>query len=167
METFSKAFPKAWKTSATVTRVGRYALGLGAVCLLILGGLASALLAATPGLPVATTTATASTATVTTSAASAVVVVSGHGWGHGLGMSQWGAYGYAKHGWTFDRILAQAEALLVEHPVRTELTEAEIKRIFDDVEIIVDQIVGTSFFAVTPRPPMTVLARARMTAPGG
>src|ERR1700693_6137415 len=29
----------------------------------------------------------------------------------------------------FDRILAQAEALLVEHPVRTELTEAEIKRI--------------------------------------
>ncbi len=38
--------------------------------------------------------------------------------------------------------------------------------LFDDVEIIVDQIVGTSFFAVTPRPPMTVLARARMTAPG-
>src|ERR1700682_3799477 len=31
----------------------------------------------------------------------------------------------------FDRILAQAEALLVEHPVRTELTEAEIKRIAD------------------------------------
>src|SRR6195256_974553 len=31
----------------------------------------------------------------------------------------------------FDRILAQAEALLVEHPVRTELTEAEIKRISD------------------------------------
>jgi hypothetical protein len=31
----------------------------------------------------------------------------------------------------FDRILAQAEALLVEHPVRTELTEAEIKHIAD------------------------------------
>jgi hypothetical protein len=31
----------------------------------------------------------------------------------------------------FDRILAQAEALLVEHPVRTELTEAEIKRVAD------------------------------------
>jgi hypothetical protein len=29
----------------------------------------------------------------------------------------------------FDRVLAQAEALLVEHPVRTELTEAEIKQI--------------------------------------
>jgi hypothetical protein len=33
----------------------------------------------------------------------------------------------------FDRILAQAEALLVEHPVRTELTEAEIKQIADYV----------------------------------
>jgi hypothetical protein len=29
----------------------------------------------------------------------------------------------------FDRILAQADATLVEHPVRTELTEAEIKQI--------------------------------------
>jgi hypothetical protein len=32
---------------------------------------------------------------------------SGHGWGHGLGMSQWGARGYALHGWTYDRILAR------------------------------------------------------------
>jgi integrase len=31
----------------------------------------------------------------------------------------------------FDRIIAQAEALLVEHPVRTELSEAEIKQIAD------------------------------------
>src|SRR5512140_522701 len=31
--------------------------------------------------------------------------ISGHGWGHGLGMSQYGAYGYALHGWTYDRIL--------------------------------------------------------------
>ena len=31
----------------------------------------------------------------------------------------------------FDRILAQAEALLVQHPVRTKLTEAEIKQIAD------------------------------------
>lgn len=31
----------------------------------------------------------------------------------------------------FDRIIAQAEALEVEHPVRTELTEAEIKQISD------------------------------------
>lgn len=83
-------------------RVGRYASGLAVFCLLTLGALASALFAATPGVPLSTTS---STATVTTSPASAVVVVSGHGWGHGLGLSQWGAYGYAKRGWTFDRIL--------------------------------------------------------------
>ena len=31
--------------------------------------------------------------------------LSGHGWGHGIGMSQWGAYGYAKHGWSYRKIL--------------------------------------------------------------
>jgi stage II sporulation protein D len=32
--------------------------------------------------------------------------ISGHGWGHGVGMAQWGAYGYALHGFTYDMILA-------------------------------------------------------------
>jgi stage II sporulation protein D len=32
--------------------------------------------------------------------------VSGHGWGHGVGMGQYGALGYAQHGWGFARILA-------------------------------------------------------------
>jgi stage II sporulation protein D len=31
--------------------------------------------------------------------------IRGHGWGHGIGMSQWGAYGYAKHGSTYRAIL--------------------------------------------------------------
>src|SRR5690242_19709640 len=31
--------------------------------------------------------------------------ITGRGWGHGLGMSQYGAYGYAQHGWTYDRII--------------------------------------------------------------
>ena len=31
--------------------------------------------------------------------------ITGHGWGHGVGMSQWGAYGYAKHGWAYKAIL--------------------------------------------------------------
>jgi stage II sporulation protein D len=39
-------------------------------------------------------------------AAATKVVVTGHGWGHGVGMSQWGAYGYAQHGWSWQRILA-------------------------------------------------------------
>ena len=32
-------------------------------------------------------------------------LISGHGWGHGVGMSQYGAYGYAQHGFTFDKIV--------------------------------------------------------------
>lgn len=32
-------------------------------------------------------------------------MITGHGWGHGMGMSQWGAYGYALHGWSYSRIL--------------------------------------------------------------
>ncbi|HEY1563188.1 MAG TPA: SpoIID/LytB domain-containing protein [Gaiellaceae bacterium] len=34
------------------------------------------------------------------------LIVTGHGWGHGVGMSQWGAYGYALHGWKYHRILS-------------------------------------------------------------
>ncbi len=33
-------------------------------------------------------------------------LVSGRGWGHGVGMSQYGALGFAQEGWTFDQILA-------------------------------------------------------------
>ncbi|HLF68762.1 MAG TPA: SpoIID/LytB domain-containing protein [Gaiellaceae bacterium] len=36
----------------------------------------------------------------------ALFVVSGRGWGHGVGMSQFGAYGMAKAGRTYDEILA-------------------------------------------------------------
>ncbi|MHB1244230.1 MAG: SpoIID/LytB domain-containing protein [Gaiellaceae bacterium] len=33
-------------------------------------------------------------------------LVSGRGWGHGVGMSQYGALGYANEGWTYGQILA-------------------------------------------------------------
>src|SRR3954454_14104259 len=36
----------------------------------------------------------------------ALFFFSGHGWGHGVGMSQYGAYGYAQHGATYQEILA-------------------------------------------------------------
>src|ERR671932_2675605 len=36
----------------------------------------------------------------------ATFVITGHGWGHGVGMSQYGAYGYAQHGFGYARILA-------------------------------------------------------------
>ena len=106
METFGKSSRGLSCASATVTRVllpPRSALVLVGCCSLLLGGFASSLLAAGPRVGPSTTT---TSGTVVTSQASSVVAVSGHGWGHGLGLSQWGAYGYAKHGWTYDRILA-------------------------------------------------------------
>ena len=45
-------------------------------------------------------------ATAGTARAGTALIVTGHGWGHGVGMSQWGAYGYALHGWQYQRILA-------------------------------------------------------------
>ena len=35
-----------------------------------------------------------------------IFVISGRGWGHGVGMAQWGAFGFAKQGATYDEILA-------------------------------------------------------------
>lgn len=32
-------------------------------------------------------------------------VISGRGWGHGVGLAQWGAYGFAQHGMTYEQIL--------------------------------------------------------------
>src|SRR5687767_3671502 len=32
--------------------------------------------------------------------------IRGAGFGHGVGMSQYGALGFARHAWTYDRILA-------------------------------------------------------------
>ena len=48
--------------------------------------------------------------------------VSGHGWGHGVGLAQYGAYGYALHGWTYDQIVAH-------YYPGTELGDAPVKRV--------------------------------------
>jgi len=49
--------------------------------------------------------ATVAATTCGAARADGLLLVSGHGWGHGVGMSQWGAYGYALHGWSYKRIL--------------------------------------------------------------
>jgi stage II sporulation protein D len=36
----------------------------------------------------------------------ALFLITGHGWGHGVGMGQWGAQGYALHGYAYEDILA-------------------------------------------------------------
>src|SRR5947209_19604793 len=45
-------------------------------------------------------------ATAGAARAGTTLIVTGHGWGHGVGMSQWGAYGDAPHGWKYRRILS-------------------------------------------------------------
>ncbi len=94
--------------------MSRHAARLACALVLASGGLASAFavsLRAQDALAgatttEATTTGSATTAPTVTSQAPEVLAVSGHGWGHGLGLSQWGAYGYALHGLSFSRILA-------------------------------------------------------------
>ncbi len=49
-------------------------------------------------------------------------LISGHGWGHGVGMSQYGAQGYAQKGFTYDEILAH-------YYPGTELGTAPLNRI--------------------------------------
>src|SRR5581483_5320066 len=108
METFGKRAPTGRRGSATVTGVGRHALALAAAALLLQVGLASSLLVAgAVGAGGTTSTGTTPvTGTVTTVPANAVLAVTGRGFGHGLGLSQWGAEGYAEHGLAYDRILA-------------------------------------------------------------
>ena len=45
-------------------------------------------------------------AAATPSLAQATFVISGRGWGHGVGMAQWGAYGFAQQGFSYDEILS-------------------------------------------------------------
>ncbi len=114
METFGKASSEHVPASATVARVGRRVARASAVALLAVGGFASSIYAARPARGIASGPATAttgdagttgSTQSITVSTAPTVLAFTGHGYGHGLGMSQWGAAGYAEHGLTYDRIL--------------------------------------------------------------
>jgi stage II sporulation protein D len=67
--------------------------------LLALTGLVLALAASAPAGSVALAPAKPAAVTATT------FLVSGRGWGHAVGMSQYGALGFANEGWTYDRIL--------------------------------------------------------------
>ena len=52
----------------------------------------------------------------------ATFVVTGHGWGHGVGLSQWGAYGYAQKGFDYEKIV-------LHYFPGTELGDAPISRV--------------------------------------
>jgi stage II sporulation protein D len=88
--------------------MSRHAARLACAAVLASGGLASALTVClrAQGALAGGTTSSGTTSQTVTNESSEVLAISGHGWGHGLGLSQWGAYGYALHGLGFGRILA-------------------------------------------------------------
>ena len=53
---------------------------------------------------------------------SATFVVTGHGWGHGVGLSQYGAYGYAQRGTGYEKIV-------LHYFPGTELGDAPVSRV--------------------------------------
>src|SRR5512138_142036 len=74
---------------------------------LLAAGAASGRPAETAPPAVTTTTTAAPAAPAAAGRPSVTFLLAGHGYGHGAGLSQWGARGYAEHGWTYDRILAR------------------------------------------------------------
>ncbi len=72
-------------------------------------------------------------------AADAVLQVSGHGYGHGRGLGQWGAYGYAKRGWT-------AEQIVLHYYTGSAITQrsGESVRVRMDSEDTTDTVVGAA-----------------------
>ena len=73
------------------------------------------------GLSMAATLVLAGTASAASTPAT-TVYISGGGYGHGIGMSQYGAYGYALHGWSYQQILAHyytGTALGTTNPAQT------------------------------------------------
>ena len=77
----------------------------------------------------------------------ALFVISGRGWGHGVGMSQYGAYGMANAGRTYDQILAY-------YYTGTELGPAPTT----DVRVLLAEAAPATTIASTV--PYTVLDRA-------
>jgi stage II sporulation protein D len=69
--------------------------------------------------------------------------VAGHGWGHGVGLAQYGAYGYALHGWSYEDIVAH-------YYPSTTLAEAPVKR----VRVLL--VGGSKRVVISSRAPFTV-----------
>ena len=67
--------------------------------------------------------------------------IRGAGFGHGVGMSQYGAMGYAAHGWTYDRILAH-------YYTGTALSRLNTPR---DVRVLLQSPSGSASFSGATR----------------
>ncbi len=81
------------------------ALGLLVTAALVLAGPASAARGRhAPSRPAA---ASPGTAAASPRSPAGILYIRGGGYGHGIGMSQYGAYGFALHGWNYRQILAR------------------------------------------------------------
>ena len=82
--------------------------------------------------------------------------ISGHGWGHGLGMSQYGAYGYALHGWKYDQIVRH-------YYTGTTIGQAPIER----VRVLLSD--GTQGATISSKQPIQVVGAdgAKLTLDAG
>jgi stage II sporulation protein D len=90
------------------------------------------------------------TAQHATRASGPAFFVAGHGWGHGVGLAQYGAYGYALHGWSYDRIVGH-------YYPGTVLGQAPVKR----VRVLL--VPGAKRVVISSRSPFTVRDRAGKT----
>jgi stage II sporulation protein D len=75
--------------------------------------------------------------------AAPVFEFAGHGWGHAVGMTQYGAWGFAQNGWSYDRILAH-------YYPGTELTSAPASK----VRVLLAQ--GRSSLEISSEAPFTI-----------
>ena len=85
-------------------RPWRHALGSESMVRTLAAALATALLA--PAAASARVDAGSFRVQAEQPVTAASYVITGHGWGHGVGMSQYGAYGFAQRGYSYTRILA-------------------------------------------------------------
>lgn len=94
-----------------------------------------------------------------------VFVVTGRGWGHGIGMSQYGARGYALHGWTYGAILAHYYAgsavgtAQTDDPVQVLLESGRTSLSLSSASgfTVAGRAIASGTYAVTPSPGQVVL----------
>ena len=94
-------------------------------------------------------------------AADTVVRIAGRGNGHGIGLSQWGAYGYAvDHGWTAAQILDHYYGGTVAGSVDpattmtvrlTALDDEQTAVVHDKTMLLVDGVAGGPWASVVAR----------------
>jgi stage II sporulation protein D len=87
----------------------------------------------------------------------ATFVITGHGWGHGVGLSQYGAYGYAQKGFTYPKIvthyypgtelgpapISRVRVLLASGAKSLKLGSAQDFRVRDATGVVHNVVAGT------------------------